>query len=116
MNEIPLNWYRSGRIFGPARVTLGRPVTVLGTTVPNGFRTDGASLPWFLRAFLSPLGAYFPAALLHDYLLDSGEDRKVAAVRFKNALKALQMPVWLVNSFYAGVRLNDRWLALRGKA
>lgn len=38
-------------------------------TVPEGFTTDGASIPRFLWAVVGhPLGPYAPAAVLHDWL------------------------------------------------
>jgi len=37
-------------------------------TVPDGFLTDGASVPRIFWNIFSPFGSYFPAALIHDYL------------------------------------------------
>ena len=35
--------------------------------VPNGFQFDGASVPKFLRTFLSPVGVLLMGGLVHDY-------------------------------------------------
>ena len=42
--------------------------------VPAGFETDGASIPWFARAWLSPWGRVAFAAILHDFLLETAHD------------------------------------------
>lgn len=36
--------------------------------VPQGFITNGASVPKFLRDIISPTGEMFRAAVVHDYL------------------------------------------------
>lgn len=36
--------------------------------IPNGFRSDGASVPRVLWSFLPTIGRYLAAAFLHDYL------------------------------------------------
>lgn len=113
---IRLCWVSRGKIFGRATVVLGQEYISGDVRVPRGFRTDGASLPWFVRAFLPPLGDYFPAAVVHDWLLVEGRvSREDAAHVFKGVLKELEMPEWLVNTFYWGVRANDRWQEFKGK-
>lgn len=39
-------------------------------TVPAGFVTDFASVPWFARTFIPIMGRHAKAAVLHDYLLE----------------------------------------------
>lgn len=57
--------------------------------VPAGFLTDGASIPRPFWAVLDPLGPYFQAAIVHDYLY-SGENhrftRRSADLIFKEAM------------------------------
>lgn len=36
-------------------------------TVPTGFKTDGASVPWFLRSFTYNRERLLPVAALHDW-------------------------------------------------
>lgn len=43
----------------------------LQVTVPLGFLTDGASIPWLLRRILPRMGVYSRAATLHDYLCET---------------------------------------------
>lgn len=44
-------------------------------TVPAGFKTDLASIPWFARPFVPIAGRMAKPALLHDYLLESDDPR-----------------------------------------
>lgn len=114
INTINLDWLPSRGIFARPRFRTTVATMVNGHLVPAGFVTDGASIPRPVMAYLSAFGPYFPAALLHDYLLTQEEvTRKMAAVKFKKALKALNMPWWLYNTFYTLVRLNDHWHGLR---
>lgn len=39
---------------------------------PGAFETDFASLPWFTRWFIPPLGTHLPASILHDALTGDG--------------------------------------------
>lgn len=43
----------------------------LQVTIPLGFLTDGASIPWTLRSLLPRMGIYSRAATLHDYLCET---------------------------------------------
>lgn len=115
MEEIALKWVRRGRIFGRAEVVTDQVVTVQGIPIPPYFKSDGASLPWFVRSFLSPFGDYFTAALVHDFLLKMKVPRVEAAHTFKAELKHLNMPNWLTNTFYWGVRTRDHVVSLKEK-
>lgn len=44
-------------------------------TVPAGFNTDLATIPWFARGFISLSGRLAKPALLHDWLLFTGDPR-----------------------------------------
>lgn len=108
MQKIKLNWIPKGELFHSALVEIAEETVISGHHIPEGFVTDGTSLPRVIRPFLSPFGPYFPAAVLHDYLLMTSNNRKYAAKEFKRCLKELDMPSWIVNSFYAGVRAQDK--------
>lgn len=87
--------------------------------VPQGFRTDFASIPKLIRAFINPVGKIKPAALVHDYLYNlrgvyadpaNGNIRKYSRKEsdgiFLQIMKAVNMP-WLErHSAYRGVRLG----------
>lgn len=46
---------------------LNKDFTLRGYTVPAGFRTDGASIPWLFRRWFPAVHAYMPAAIIHDH-------------------------------------------------
>lgn len=97
-------------------------------TVPPGSSTDLASIPKFLRSFITPLSKSMWAAVVHDYIVRSGvyprtmgdwmfldgmkekgvpaTERWVqfAAVRVATLVKSLpfEAPKWLKN--YLGIR------------
>jgi len=67
--------------------------TVLfGVKVPEGFKTDGATVPRPFRIVLSPFTEALYAAIVHDYQLSlEGDDpvkRKQIDLNFYNNLKA----------------------------
>jgi len=82
------------------------------TTIPKGFRTDGASIP---RLFWRIIGHPFEpkvarAAVVHDYLYskecDLVMDRKKADRAFRNILKSDGVGVIKRNLMYFGVRVG----------
>lgn len=82
--------------------------------VPEGFVTDGASVPNVFWSLLPPWGEYGQASVLHDYLIDVGHivtregkvvrraDRHEARRHFRHALKVLKVPRY------------KRWLLIGG--
>ncbi len=74
-------------------------------TVPEGFKTDFASIPKVFRAVLSPIGLHGKAAVLHDYLCEYGYiTRKKVDQIFLEAMKVLGVG-WLRRTvMYGGVR------------
>lgn len=65
-------------------------------SVPAGFQTDLASIPWWARWLFNPEApAYAKAAILHDFLLaDANNSRAEAAAVFHDALKADGVSSW----------------------
>lgn len=57
----------------PKLFVLEHNFTLLGITVPKGYRTDFASVPRFFWRLYPPVGRYCQAAVLHDYLCDTQE-------------------------------------------
>lgn len=80
-------------------------------TVPEGFESDGASVPRFLWAFFPPSGPYTPAALLHD---KQCEDRilhyRLVHEMFLEAMKSLGVPRRIRWPMYQAVRwFGPKW-------
>ena len=63
-------------------------------TVPVGYITDGASIPFFARHWFSPVGRYFGAAIVHDYILHRDENWNYANDQFDKEMRALHIPSW----------------------
>ena len=83
----------AGIILGVRVFRLGhrfRYLSSLGVIeVPAGFLTDGASIPRAFWSVLDPLGPYFPAAIVHDYLYSAENHRftrRQADMIFKEAM------------------------------
>jgi len=73
--------------------------------VPAGFVTDFASVPRALWPIEPPLGDAGKAAVLHDYLYETGERSRAEADRiFAEAMKVLEVPAWKRGLIYAAVR------------
>lgn len=85
--------------------------------VPYGFLSDGASVPFFARMFISTMGQHSQAAFLHDYLCEtykisktttSGNitikvTRKEIDHIFFEALEVSGYPKWKILLVRAGV-------------
>jgi len=73
--------------------------------VPTGFVTDLASVPRALWWLYPPHGKYTRAAVLHDYLYNSGKySREVADEIFRAAMHATKVDIVTQILFYKGVR------------
>lgn len=76
--------------------------------VPEGFVTDFASIPWYVRPILKPDGPYAQAAIIHDYLYALGTPgdeagRKVADDMLMAAMIDYQVPRADREAIYLGV-------------
>ena len=82
------------------------------TTIHEGFKTDGASIPRFLwRIIGHPFAPrIIRAAVVHDYLYskecDLNMDRKKADREFRNIMKTDGVKVIKRNLLYFGVRIG----------
>jgi len=80
--------------------------------IPDGFLTDGASVPRGLWNVFPPFGKYNKASLLHDYLYkigmvnDAPISRKQADDLFLDAMAGLGVPRWQRWAMWAGVRVG----------
>lgn len=107
-------------------------------TVPPGFETDFASIPWGLWNLFPPLGPWARPAIIHDFLYATGGDgwfqpeggnrrkwitgpiravmtapvytRKEADLVFREALGVVEPPVpaWRREAMYRAVRLGGK--------
>lgn len=99
-----------------------------GTTIfiPMRYKTDFASLPWYLRPFADPYGDDCSAFLIHDWLYTEGgyytskEDydrpnsdegwirvnRKFADNEMRHRQALMGSSEWRVRTFYRGVRIG----------
>jgi hypothetical protein len=71
-----------------------------GHIVPKNFVTDGITIPKIFWSILPPAHRYFPAAVVHDYLLTT-TTRRIADIEFKEALKLLEISKlrrWIIYS------------------
>lgn len=82
--------------------TLGRIISV-----PEGYRTDYASVPRILWNILPPTGRYTKAAVIHDYLYEYGEcTREEADAVFLEAMEDLGVSYLVRHSMWLGVRFG----------
>lgn len=96
---LPSSWYRL------PRYRLIQPIQVGDVVIPSGYITDGATVPLLLRWLFPPTGRYFPAAVVHDYILDTEKDWPHANRLFGEALVECDLPRWRRYPMYAAVKL-----------
>lgn len=72
--------------------------------VPEGFRTNFASVPRLPLAYWLAGGTARIAAVLHDYLYGKQRDREWADKVFLAAMEAEGIPWWRRKMMYAAVR------------
>lgn len=63
-------------------------------TVPKGFISDGASIPFFATSYFSATGRYFGAAIIHDYLIVVEKNWDKANDQFNKEMRALGIDSW----------------------
>jgi len=77
-------------------------------TVPIGFETDFASIPWFLQSLVQVNGPHIHAAVIHDFLCVYGKSFKVTQKQtdqvFLEAMQCLDVRVTQRSAMYIGVR------------
>jgi hypothetical protein len=74
-------------------------------TVPEGFDSDGASVPRIFWPILPRWGKYGKAAILHDYMYRIKEySRKECDDVMLEAMKVLEVPEWEQALIYRSLR------------
>jgi hypothetical protein len=89
------------RLFLPVTETLSTGVEI---TIPKGFVTDLATVPRIFWGIISPSGRHDLACVVHDYLLDSGYNRKQADKELLHFLKKSKVHRFKSYLMYALVR------------
>ena len=75
--------------------------------VPEGFISDGASVPRCLWSIYPPFGKYLEAAVVHDWFCVNHEvDSVTAANVFREAMQVCGVNIWRRNKMYWAVRLG----------
>jgi len=76
-------------------------------TVPEGFRTDLASVPRFARPLFQPDGRHAAAAVVHDWLYCEAKiSRRVSDLVFYEACLVLSVTRWRADTMYRAVRVG----------
>lgn len=101
---------RDGRPLAELLTSFTYEVRELGSgdvvVVPAGYATDFASVPRLLWAVEPPLGDAGKAAVLHDWLYETGERPRLEADRiFAEAMAVLEVPGWKRRLIHHAVRL-----------
>lgn len=77
----------------------------LHITVPQGFRTDLASVPRILWSIFPPFGRYIRASIVHDYLyLTKTESKSYSDLIFKDIMREDGVHPLQVSLFYLAVK------------
>lgn len=89
-------------------------------SVPVGFKTDFASVPWFFRRIIPATGKYNEATVIHDYLCYLSNrmqyNRRKADRVFHDAMIDLGVYKYKALIIYFGVRIYTEMLLLYKKA
>jgi len=102
----PDKWWRR------VKYRLIKPVEVGCYSVPEGFVSDGATVPRLLWPIFPPVGRYMVAALVHDYQL-TRTSREAADQAFADTMKVLDIEPWRRHLMYIAVRLYSALVELR---
>ncbi len=99
---------RSGTLMQDFTVRIDHQICdfeVSSITVPQGFKTDFASVPGWLWWLVPPMGKYNRAAVVHDYLYKKNRFSRLAAdTIFDHLMRHLYVVRWRRKAMYAGVR------------
>lgn len=91
---------------GKPRAFLDEDLIVGTWVVPKGFETDFASVPKIFWNILPPIGLYAQAAIVHDYLYQTGKvSRAEADEIFREIMKQDGVSFIVRNVMYAAVRI-----------
>ncbi len=94
------------RVAEPFTFEIGRVGSGFGITVPAGFESDLASVPWWALHLIN-VGALARSAVLHDFLRERLAFSKVEGdAIFLTAMAVEQVTIWQRELVFAAVRIN----------
>lgn len=103
------------RVMNPFRYYIDDKYSTRWVYVPEGYLTDGASVPRIFWNLVPPWGIYGQAAIVHDYLYEFlsitvdgapvSITRRQADKIFLEAMKVLGVPAYLRYTMYSAVFL-----------
>ena len=101
---------RRWKLHIPFKYHVGSKYSKNVITIPKGFITDFASVPWMLWSWLPSWGKYGKAAVVHDYLYQHHQvSRGMSDLIFYEAMLVGDTRKWKARLMYFGVRLFG-WL------
>ncbi len=109
LNDVlVLHRYKEKRRDSGDVAVLGEPFSIYYgfdcITVPAGFSTDFASVPWVARWLISSLSS-IEAAIVHDYLyIRSGYSKELADAIFLSMMEQDGSPWWRRTLMYQAVK------------
>lgn len=103
LDSIRVDWIRPKSSTDLAMFKLCNSIEICGYVIPEGFESNGASVPSAFRGIFNPVGKAFPAAILHDYLLTL-YSRAESDRAFRVALKSLGVGTGRRSLMYYAVR------------
>ena len=91
------------------KIKLLKEVKYKDITIPKGFRSDGASIPYIAKVFniVRFRMDYLPCAIIHDYLCDKEEYNK-ADKYFCECMKELQISKITRKIMYNSIRIYHK--------
>jgi len=92
-------------------------------TVPCGFVTDLASIPWIAQIIIPKLGKQNRSSIVHDYLYKTGEiygskiSQKIADTIYLGLMRSRKVPKWNREIQYRALRMfgHITWKKYRNK-
>ena len=110
---IPLDDGRNWKLHRSFKYHVGSKYNKYVISVPEGFVTDFASVPFFLWWWLPYWGKYGKAAILHDYIYKTKQvSRTMADDIFHEAMLVGGTPTWKAWLMYEAVHIWG-WLSWR---
>jgi len=97
---------RTWKLFKAFKYHVGNRYSKNIISVPAGFVTDFASIPWFFWAVLPYWGRYGKASVIHDWLYQTHQvSRRMADLIFYEAMLVSGTQKWKAKIMHLAVRI-----------